>query len=151
MVAAIVRAIRNARSEHDVVPGRRIGAIIAAGDQLDTLRQQAPSLQLLARVDQDLLRMSESVESPPDKALTLVDGGFECYLPLAELVDVDAERARVGSEIERIKGDIARSEKLLANAGFTSNAPEAVVQRERDKLVANQESLTTLEERLKSL
>ena len=147
----LVRGIRNVRSEYDVEPGRRIAAIIAAGDRLGVLSEQAASLQALARIDETRMTIAASLEDKPEKALTLVIGGYECYLPLAALVDLDKERERLQKDIDAVTADIARSEKLLANKGFVGNAPEAVIQREHDKLAANRERSTTLEERLKSL
>jgi valyl-tRNA synthetase len=147
----LVRAIRNARSEYDVEAGRRIAAIIAAGDNAAFLRGQAPVLQQLAHIDGDRLRIEQKLSETPEKALTLVVAGYECYLPLAALVDLDKERARLADELEALAGDIARSEKLLANNNFLSKAPERVVQKERDKLVGHRERQHKLKERLESL
>ena len=147
----LVRAIRNARSEYDVEPGRPIAAIIAAGANAAFLADQAQVLVALARIDPAQLQIAAQVANKPEKALTLVVGGYECYLPLAALVDLTKERARLGAELERVRGDIARSEKLLANPGFVGKAPEAVVQKERDKVVDNRDKETRLQARLSSL
>jgi valyl-tRNA synthetase len=147
----LVRAIRNARSEYNVEPGRPIAAIVAAGARLGFLRSQAAVLQSLAHIDGAQLRIEERLTSRPEKALTLVVGGYECYLPLAALVDLDQERARIKTEIARLTSEIARSEKLLGNAGFMAKAPPAVIQKERDKLADYAERCTKLEERLTSL
>ncbi|OGO05003.1 MAG: valine--tRNA ligase [Chloroflexi bacterium RBG_13_56_8] len=147
----LVRAIRNARSEYDVEAGRRIAAIIAAGDHLALLQEQERTLQMLARVDGEKLHLVERIDDKPEKALALVVGGYECYLPLAGLVDLDRERARLGAELERLGGEVVRSEKLLANNGFVSKAPQEVVQKERDKLADVRQQQAKLEERLASL
>jgi len=147
----LVRAIRNARSEYDVEPGRRIAAIIAAGERLPFLRSQAAVLATLARVDEERLEMRARLDAPPEKALTLVVGGTTCYLPLAALIDLDRERARLRGEIEGVDKEIAHSERLLSNQGFVTKAPEAVVQKERDKLAENRERRDRLQERLAGL
>lgn len=147
----LVRAIRNARAEYEVEPGRRIAAIIAAGDYLPFLREQAAVLESLAHIDGAQLTLAARLENKPDKALALVGVGFECYLPLAALVDLDKERARLSAELERLTREIARSESLLANPGFTSKAPEAVVQKERDKVADYRERQTRIQERLARL
>ncbi len=147
----LVRAIRNARAEYEVEPGRRIAAIIAAGDYLPFLREQAAVLESLAHIDGAQLALAARLENKPDKALALVGVGFECYLPLAALVDLDKERARLSAELERLTREIARSESLLANPGFTSKAPEAVVQKERDKVADYRERQTRIQERLARL
>ena len=147
----LIRAIRNARSENEVEPGRKIAAMISAGKGTPFLQKQVPVLQLLARIAEGQLTIAESLAAPPDKALTLVLGGVECFLPLAALLDLDKERGRIRSEIERLDGEIARSQNLLANAGFTGKAPAAVVQKERDKLVDCQEHRQRLQDRLVEL
>ena len=147
----LVRGIRNARSEYEVESSHRIAAIIAAGDDADLLRAQSGVLQWLARIDGTKLRIEEAISDKPDKALTLVVGGLECYLPLADLVDLEKERTRLQKEIEGSQGEIARSEKLLANKSFVAKAPESVVQKERDKLRDYQERRARLQERLAEL
>jgi len=149
--AELVRAIRNARAEYDVEPGRRIATIIAAGDNLGFLRKQAAVLETLAHIDGQQLTLEARLDSKPDKALALVGVGFECYLPLAALLDLDKERARLSAELEQLTREVARSEKLLANPGFMSKAPEAVVQKERDKAADYQERQAKLRERLARL
>ena len=78
-------------------------------------------------------------------------GGITAYLPLAGLVDIEAEQARLQKELDEVVGLIARSEALLANDGFTANAPEEVVSRERDKLARLQATRDSLQERLEAL
>jgi len=129
----LIRSIRNARAEYDVQPGRRIVALIAAGDQEKWLQSQRPILCSLAKLDEDRLQLRRALPAP-DKAVALVAGGVTAYLPLAGLVDLDAERERITGELQQTKQRIARSEALLANRGFTENAPAEVVERERDKL-----------------
>lgn len=147
----LIRSIRNARSEHDVEPGRRIAAIIAGGDRLGLLQEQAEVLLNLARIDEGKLLIERELEYKPDRALTLVVGGIECYLPLADLVDLDRERTRLEGELEQLLAEVARSERLLSNRGFVSKAPPEVVQKERDKLADHRERAAKLRGRLESL
>jgi len=147
----LIRAIRNARSEYDVEPGRRIAAVIVAEERLPFLRGQAGVLASLARVDEARLDLHERLAAAPEKALTLVVGGYTGYLPLAALIDLDRERARLEGEVAQVDRELANSERLLANPGFVNKAPEAVVQKERDKLAANQERRAKLVERLGAL
>ena len=149
----LVRAIRNARSEHDVEPGRRIAAQVHAAEQIQAefLAAQGGVVQFLARVDGAGFAVGTDVVAPEEKALTLVVGPYECYLPLAALVDLDQERARLTKELEGLRQEMARGEKLLANPGFVQKAPEAVVQKERDKLAEYGDRCARLEERLGEL
>ncbi len=147
----LIRAIRNARAEYSVEPGRRIAATIAAGERSAFLRDQAGVLALLAHIDESRLEIEATLTAKPEKALALVVGGFECYLPLADMVNLDVERQRLRGELADIDKEMARARALLANEGFVSKAPEAVVQRERDKIVALEERHSTIEKRYQTI
>ena len=147
----LVRSIRNARTEYGVEPSRRIAATIVSRTSLSLLQSQGDALQFLARIDPARLSIVEHLETEPDKVLTLVVGEYTCYLPLASLVDLDKERARLQAEIDELAGEIARVDKLLANQGFVNKAPGAVVQKERDKRADYAERRARLQERLSSL
>ena len=147
----LVRAIRNARSEYNVEAGRRIAAQVAAGDQAAFLQQQHAVFESLAHIDGARLVIAEHLAAKPEQALSLVVPGYECYLPLAALVDLDKERARLSAELAQLEQDLARTETLLANNGFVSKAPAAVVQKERDRLTEYVERRAKLAERLHAL
>jgi valyl-tRNA synthetase len=151
LVMDVIRAIRNARSEYNVEPARRIIAHIAAGDKYNLFSSQRDVLAELARLDADSLRIARTLLQTPEQALTLVVGGIEIYLPLAGMVDLDAERTRLWKELEHIENGIARGEKLLSNKGFIAKAPAEVVAKERDKLTSLQEQAEKLRERLAAL
>ena len=98
LIMEMVRAIRNARAEYDVKPGQLLAASIDAGDRAGGLRRHAEILCTLSRLDPARLIIDEHAGTP-DKALTLVTGSVTTYLPLADLVDFEAERARLGKGI----------------------------------------------------
>ena len=145
-----VRAIRNSRAEYNVPPGKRIVALIAAGQHRDLLLEQRAILSLLAKLEDSKLRIFKT-KTAPAKAVTLVVGTIAVHLPLAGLVDLDAERARLSKELQDAEQRIARSEQLLANPGFAERAPEQIVQRERDKLADLLTQRQELESRLQTL
>ena len=60
------------------------------------------------------------------------------YLPLGELIDLEKERQRLDKEVQKVQSEIKRAEGKLANQGFVSKAPAAVVEEERRKLQENQ-------------
>jgi valyl-tRNA synthetase len=151
LIMEMVRAIRNARAEYKVEPGRRIEAIIAAGEEYKLLTDQRDILVSLARLDADKLHIARTLETKPTQALALVVRGVEVYLPLAGMVDLAKERQRLTAEIEEVTKGIAGSEKLLANKDFLNKAPEQVVQRERDKLTDYRQRQAKLQEQLESL
>jgi valyl-tRNA synthetase len=149
LLTDIVRAIRNARSEYDVKPGHLIAAALAAGDRADLLQDQADMLCSLARLDPARLTIAANLAAQ-GKALTLVTGAVTTYLPLAELVDLDAERERLNKELLETETQVSRSRALL-DGPFTQRAPANVVQREREKMSELQNRAGRLRERLSEL
>jgi valyl-tRNA synthetase len=145
----LIRSIRNRRAEYDVTPGRRIPALVAAGDAAHWVEEQRAVLCALAKLDSDQLSIQPTVE-PPDQAATVVVGDVVGYLPLAGLVDLEAERERLSKELAAIEVRIARSRGLLAGE-FAHKAPAHVVQRERDKLADLQAEQGRLKERMRTI
>jgi len=150
-VMEMVRAIRNARAEYEVEPARQIAAVIVAGDKRALVASQAHVLTRLARVDAGKLRIEAELAEKPSKALDLVVSGYEVFLPLAELVDLEREKTRLGAELQRVQQEIARTEKLLGNPGFVSKAKPEVVDKERAKLEDSRQRQAKLTERLQAL
>jgi valyl-tRNA synthetase len=149
-IQEMVRAVRNARSEYDVPPGRRIAAEISAGAHLAMLQQNLPMLARLAGLDQGAITLAADLPAPA-KAVTLAAGGVTTYLPLAGLVDLAAERTRLQKEIDNVDKQLQRIQGLLSNPGFTGKAPAEVIERERAKQGELQEKRTQLAERLADL
>jgi valyl-tRNA synthetase len=145
----LVRGIRNARAEYKVEPGHRIRAIIDPGSHRDLIAAYGDIFARLCNVPQ--ITLLDAGASAPDKAATIVSADVTAYLPLAELIDLDAERERLRRELESLEQQIARTQGLLSNDGFVAKARPDVVQRERDKLEALSASRRAVEERLTSL
>ncbi|MFZ1599145.1 MAG: valine--tRNA ligase [Anaerolineae bacterium] len=143
----VVRAIRNARAEAGVEPGRRVTALLAAGEFNELFSAQRDVLVNLARLQADTLVIAPTLPVPA-QAVTLVAGGITCYLPLAGLVDLGAERARLQAELEQVMVNVERVERTLANSGFVSRAPADVVARERARLAELQQQQASLTARL---
>ena len=149
LVMDVVRAIRNARREFNVEPGKRIPAIISAGTTLALFESQRDAIALLARIDANELRIEKRAEKPAG-SLALVVGKTEIYLPLAGMIDVEKEKARLAKEIANVTGAIQRAEGQLAS-DFSKKAPKEVVQKMRDTLTANQERAAKLDAQLAGL
>jgi valyl-tRNA synthetase len=149
LIIDLIRGIRNVRSEYQVQPGRRIAALIAAGDQASLVDGQRDALVQMARLNGEELVIAREID-PPDQASTTIVGGVVCYLPLADLVDLAAESERLTKELAEVEAMIARSEGQLAGP-FSQRAPAPVVQRERDKLDDLKVRREQLDERLKAL
>jgi valyl-tRNA synthetase len=149
LIMDLVRAIRNARAEYDVKPGAQIAASITAGSREALLSSQAEVLCALARLDPARLTIAAQLEAPA-QALTLVVGSVTAYLPLADLVDLAAERAKLNKELAEAEAQIDRSQSLL-DGPFAQRAPANVVQREREKLGELAMRAERLRERLAEL
>ncbi len=84
-------------------------------------------------------------------ASAVLRSGTELFVPLAGVIDLDRERARLRDELGRLDGQIGGTEKKLANESFVARAPENVVAYERDKLASFREQRGKLAEKLASL
>jgi valyl-tRNA synthetase len=144
----LVRSIRAARADNGVEPGKHIPAVIAAGDKTAFLVAQRPLLAFLARLDETQLTIAATAEAP-EAAITISLGDITCDLPLAGVVDLDKERARLSGELADLERQIERVTNLL-NSPFAEKAPAAVVQKEREKLALLQASRAEVSERLGS-
>jgi valyl-tRNA synthetase len=147
LLQEIIRSIRNLRAEQNVKPGRRIPATVVAGPKTALLKDQAKGIAALAHLDESHLSIVASQVKKPEGSISLVAGPVEIYLPLAGLVDLDEERARLEKELADIQTQIDRLEKLLAGE-FAGKAPAAVVQKERDKLAAYRDTAKKLKAQL---
>ena len=139
LMQEIVRSIRNLRAEKGVAPSRRIAATFAGGGKTSLLNEQAKVMVALAGLDEARVEINRSLDEKPEGTAALVVGPVEIYLPLAGMVDLEQERARLDKELAEAESQIARLEKLLAS-DFAKKAPEAVVTKEREKLAAYKET-----------
>ncbi len=137
LLQEIVRSIRNLRAEKSVAPSKRIAALFAGGRKTSLLNEQAKVLAALAGLDEAQMEITASFKEKLEGVAALVIGPVEVYLPLAGMVDLEEERARLQKDLAETEAQIARLEKLLAG-DFARKAPEAVVAKEREKLVAYQ-------------
>ena len=144
-----VIGVRQIRGEMNISPGKRLPVLLADVEPSDRERldRHRSLLQSLARLDQiDIL---EGIE--PDGIATALVRQFRILVPLADLIDIEAERARLGKQRQRIEQDLAKAEGKLGNNRFIANAPEAVVQKERDRAADLATQLKSLEQQLARL
>jgi len=131
LLMAVITAIRTIRSEKQVPPGRKITAVLKAeAEQRAVLEVNSHYLEALAGL------AACTVEAPGEKverSIAAVANGVEIYLPLADLVDLEAEAKRIANELAKAKQELERVQAKLANPGFVTKAPEAVVAKEREK------------------
>ncbi len=147
LIQEIVRSIRNLRAEKTVPLVKRITAIFAAGDKAELLAEQSKIIAALAGLDESQLKINKSLSEKPEDSTVLVIGSVEIYLPLAGMVDLNAERARLSEELIDMESQIERLEKLLGS-DFANKAPAPVVAKEREKLASYQETAKKLKAQL---
>jgi valyl-tRNA synthetase len=126
-------------------PARRIPVIMAAGGYVPMLEAQAPLIEFLARTERPQLHTT--LAQKPEQAMSLLAGPIEIYLPLAGMLDIGKELERLDKEIAQAQQEIARLQGKLANEAFVSRARPEVVEKEREKLAAQEARIGKLLER----
>ena len=140
IIQNVITSIRTIRAEMNVAPSRKAELFLKGIDSdIDILEENKNIIFNLAGIER-VRRIAE--KETPDKCVSAVVDGIELFVPLADLIDLDIERARLEKEINRLEGLIKSVEKKLSNENFISRAPENVVLNEKDKLENFQESLT---------
>ncbi len=148
LIQDIVRSIRNLRSEKNVAPSKKIAAIISAGDKLDLLTTQSVVIASLAGLDQSQISILQSLKDKPKDSAALIVGSIEIHLPLAGMVDIANEKARLEKELKEAESHIQRLETLLAS-DFANKAPAALIAKEREKLAAYKDTAEKIKAQLK--
>ena len=145
-IIALIKAIRARRTEMGVAPSRRAKLYIVT-KSTETFADAAPFFQKLAGASE-----VELVDSYADStAVQIITDSAVAYIPLADMIDFEAERKRLTTELEKNANEIKRVEAKLANEGFTSKAPAAVIEGERQKLEKYREVRRGLEDALAKL
>ena len=141
----VIVGVRNIRGEMNIPPGKALTLMLANGNEHDKSRLDANTqfLKKLAKLD-DIIWLAAGEEAPV--AATALVGELEILVPMADLIDKDAELARLGREVEKLEKDVARIQGKLGNASFVDKAPAAVVEKEREKMQAQQQALDKLQE-----
>jgi len=152
-VMQFILGVRKIKGEMNIAPGRPVPVLLADSSEQDRSNalQHRAFLDFLARTES--ITILESGDPGPESATALV-GNMKVLIPLAGLIDKDAELARLEKEIGRLRQDIERTESKLANPAFVDKAPAAVVQKERDKMNQTQAALQDLSaqaEKIRSL
>ena len=141
----IVRAVRNLRVEAGVGERDEVRVELSAG---------TPGLDTMVDYIAALARCSEVVLSETgcdEQAVAAVVGGVDVWLPLAGLIDVDAERARLTKERDKAQADLDVQRKKLGNESFVAKAPAAVVDTVKAREAELVETIARLTERIAAL
>ena len=145
-IVKAIRAIRVRRSEMNVPPSRKAKVVIESA-YADTFNAGAVFFKRLAYAGE--VEINQPIDDP--SAVTIITDDAKVYMPLGDLIDFEAERARLNKERDAVLKDITFVENKLNNPGFVSKAPEKVVAEQRKNLEVYKEKLAMLDERLKAL
>jgi valyl-tRNA synthetase len=149
-IKGIIVAIRNIRGEMDISPAKAIPVFLNKGTASDQsrLEEYRPYLEKLAKLESiQWLKPDEEVPA----AATQLHGDVEILVPMAGLIDVEAERARLEKEIAKLESGMKAVSSKLNNKKFMDKAPETVVTKERGKAEQMSNALTALQEKLEEL
>ncbi|MCF6346278.1 MAG: class I tRNA ligase family protein, partial [Thiomicrorhabdus sp.] len=143
-VKTFIIGVRKIRSEMDIAPSKALPVFLEGLTAQDTLWLNNNKRYLLTLAKLASIEVLDEADTAPESAVALV-GEMKVLIPIAGLIDKEAELARLSRELGKLKNEIKRLGGKLNNAGFVAKAPEAVVAKEREKLAGHQTALNNLE------
>ena len=151
IIKEAVRGIRNIRTEMNVPHSRKALVYVVSDndDIVSAFNDGKLFFTSLAMASEVIIQGDKS--GIADDAVSVVIANATIYMPFADLVDIEAEIARLTKEAERLNSEIARCKGMLSNEKFISKAPEAKVNAEKEKLANYEQMLSQVSERLNSL
>jgi valyl-tRNA synthetase len=131
-VIRLIGEVRALRTEMNVAPGAQVNLVIkdAGSETKDRVAQYGDLIRRLARAEQIDITSGE----PPKGSAQIVMDEATVFLPLAGIIDIAKERARLSKELDKVKSEAERIEKKLGNPQFVSRADPAVIEEQRTKL-----------------
>ena len=147
---SVIVGVRNIRGEMSIPPGKEISVLLRNGDNKDKnrLEENEQYLKKLAKLS-DIRFLSENEDAPIASAALV--GNLEILVPMAGLIDVEAELARLTKEIDKLEKELAKVQGKLSNSAFVDKAPEQVVEKERQKMLDLQQALEKLKQQAQQL
>ena len=144
-VMELIRSIRNVRAEMNVPPSQKtsLTVLTAQKDAIETCGEYIKKLAYASEVS-----AIDDKAGIPANSVSAVCAIGEAYMPLAELIDIEKELARLGKEAEKMETEISRAQGKLGNKAFTEKAPQNVVDEEQKKLQKYREMLKNVQDRI---
>ena len=144
-----VRAIRNRRSEMNVPPSKKAHLTVAT-DEAAVFQLGVPFLKKMAYASEvTIVPAGQAAEAAGQ--VTVVTHAAQVSMPLAELVDLEKEKARLEKELKKNSAELEKLNAKLANPGFVNKAPEHVVKAEQERSVQLTELVAKLKEQLSGM
>ena len=149
-IQAVVTAVRSARAELNVPPGKRSDLYVRTNTPsfAELLQNHIQYFRSLARVDN--LHAGTDIRRPSPSASAVISQA-EIFIPLEGLIDIAVEEKRLRKELDNLSGHLDRVSRKLANADFLKNAPETVVEKEKAKKSDFQERIEKLNRNLEQI
>jgi len=146
-VKHFVMGVRRIRSESDIAPGKLLPVILQNASDADTQRFNDNEAFVMTLAKLESVNFISDNESAPESSTTLV-GEMKILIPLAGLIDKDAELARLTKEIGKLENNCEKSNAKLNNPGFIDKAPEAVVNKEHERVAQMEQAIGQLKQQL---
>jgi valyl-tRNA synthetase len=145
-----ILGVRQIRGEMDIPPGKPLPVILENASDADERRanEHASLLQRVGRVES--VTLLADGEEPPAAATALIDE-LRLLVPMKGMIDVDAERTRLGKQLDKVQADLARARSKLDNPNFVNNAPADVVTQEKQRAADFERQIAQLSEQLEKL
>ena len=143
-----IKAIRNRRSEMNVPPSKKAHLTVATNEKA-IFELGIPFLKKLAYASE--VTFAQPGTAPEAGSVTVVTHAAQISMPLAELVDLEKEKARMEKELKKNSAELEKLNTKLNNPGFVNKAPAHVVEAERERSVKLTELVAKLEEQLKNM
>jgi valyl-tRNA synthetase len=137
--------VRRIRGEMNIAPGKPLPVLLQNGSTFDQNWVSDYQMYLLKLGRLESIKWLGNDEVPPESAIALI-GEMKILIPMAGLIDRDAELARLEKEIQKIKNELPRIEAKLSNPAFADKAPAEVINKEKTKLADLRSSLDNLEQ-----
>jgi valyl-tRNA synthetase len=150
-VMEIVRTIRNARAEYKVDIGKWVESFVYADNLLNDIQSKSAVIEALAKTRPLNVLPRDKRPAKNEKALVAVLKDAEVVVPLAGMVDTEAEKARLSKEMEGLEREITRLTQRLGDEQFTSKAPPAVVEKEKGRLEEYKSKFARMQTELQQL
>ncbi len=149
-VMQFILGIRQIRGEMDIPPGKQLPVLLQQSSRTDRKRAltHAHLLERLGRIES--IAVLDDVDEAPAAATALL-GDMKLLVPMKGAIDVDAERARLGKQRQKLVTDLNRSRTRLQNENFVNNAPGDVVRMETERVAEFERQLAQIDEQLAKL
>jgi valyl-tRNA synthetase len=147
-LVSLISEIRSVRAEMNVPAGAKVAVVITGANDETKARLKTHESAILRLARAETVSLADNA---PSGSAQIIVGEATICLPLAGVIDLNAEKARLAKEVGKLEGEISKVEKKLSNPKFVEKAPDEVVQGEREKVAESKEKLEKVQVALNRL